>query len=85
MILVTGATGKTGSELIKRLSARGFQVRGLVRSHAKAMALSSLPDVEIVEGDMIRPETLDGALQGVDRAMLISSSDLPCLRFNRTS
>ena len=58
MILVTGATGKTGSELIKRLSARGAQVRGLVRNSAKAMALSFLPNVEIVEGDMIRPETL---------------------------
>ena len=75
MIIVTGATGKTGSELIKRLSARGVQVRGLVRNPAKAMALYSLPNVEIVEGDMLRPETLNGALQGADRAMLISSSD----------
>src|ERR1700690_605835 len=75
MILVTGATGKTGSELIKRLSARGVRVRGLVRNPAKATGLSSLPNVEIVEGDMLRPETLAGALQGVDRAMLISSSD----------
>ena len=79
MILVTGATGKTGSELIKRLSARGVQVRGLVRSPAKAMALFSLPNIEIVEGDMTRPETLIGALQGVDRAMLISSSDAAML------
>jgi uncharacterized protein YbjT (DUF2867 family) len=75
MILVTGATGLNGSELVHRLSARGVPVRALVRSAAKAAGLSSLPKVEIVEGDMARPETLSGALRGVDRAMLISSSD----------
>ncbi len=75
MILVTGANGLNGSELIRRLSPKGVPVRGLVRSIAKAGALAGLPNVEIVEGDMARPETLSGPLQGVDRAMLISSSD----------
>jgi uncharacterized protein YbjT (DUF2867 family) len=75
MILVTGATGLNGRELLHRLSGRGVPVRALVRNLARAEALSSLPKVEIVEGDMARPETLAGALRGVDRAMLISSSD----------
>jgi uncharacterized protein YbjT (DUF2867 family) len=75
MILVTGATGLNGNELVHRLSARGVGVRALVRNTAKARALSALPNVEIVEGDMAHPETLRGALHGVDRAMLISSSD----------
>jgi uncharacterized protein YbjT (DUF2867 family) len=75
MILVTGANGLSGSELVRRLSARGVPVRALVRSVAKAQGLSSLANVEIVLGDMARPETLTGALRGVDRAMLISSSD----------
>jgi uncharacterized protein YbjT (DUF2867 family) len=75
MILVTGATGLNGKELVRRLSARGVALRALVRSVAKAAELSSLPNVEIVAGDMARPETLPGALRGVDRAMLISSSD----------
>jgi uncharacterized protein YbjT (DUF2867 family) len=75
MILVTGATGLNGSELIRRLSARGVSVRALVRSVARAEWLSALPGVEIVRGDMARPETLGEALRGVDRAMLISSSD----------
>ena len=75
MILVTGATGLNGSELVQRLSARGVPVRALVRSAAKAERFSALPNVEIVQGDMARPETLGGALHGVDRAMLISSSD----------
>src|SRR5260370_39980734 len=75
MILVTGATGLNGSELVRRLSAKGVPVRALVRSAARAKGLSSLPKVEIVEGDMARPETLSGALRGGERAMLISSSD----------
>ena len=75
MILVTGATGLNGGELVRLLSARGVKVRALVRNVTRAEALSSLPNVEIVEGDMARPETLSGALRGVDRAMLISSSD----------
>jgi uncharacterized protein YbjT (DUF2867 family) len=75
MILVTGATGLNGSELIRRLSASGVAVRALVRDPAKAAAIAALPNVEIVQGDMARPETLAAGLRGVDRAMLISSSD----------
>jgi uncharacterized protein YbjT (DUF2867 family) len=75
MILVTGASGLNGRELLHRLSARGVPVRALVRSMARAEGLSALSKIEIVEGDMARPETLAGALAGVDRAMLISSSD----------
>jgi len=75
MILVTGATGLNGGELVRRLSARGVAVRALTRSLEKAAALSALPNVEVVAGDMAQPETLAAALRGVDRAMLISSSD----------
>jgi len=75
MILVTGATGLNGSELVHRLSAKGIPVRALVRSAARAQRFSALSMVEIVEGDMARPETIREALRGVERAMLISSSD----------
>jgi uncharacterized protein YbjT (DUF2867 family) len=75
MILVTGATGLNGSELVRRLSAKGIPSRALVRNPAKAQPLASLPNVEVVEGDMARPDSLADALRGVDRAMLISSSD----------
>ena len=75
MILVTGATGLNGGELVRLLSARGVPVRALVRNASRAAALSSLANVEIVEGDMERPETLAEPLRGVDRAMLISSSN----------
>ena len=75
MILVTGATGLNGKELLRKLSARGVAVRALVRNPAKAEAIAALPHIEIVQGDMAQPETLVIALRGVDRAMLISSSD----------
>jgi uncharacterized protein YbjT (DUF2867 family) len=74
MILVTGATGQHGRALLRRLSAKGIAARALVRSPAKAEAIAALPHVEIVQGDMARPETLTGALQGIDRAILISSA-----------
>jgi uncharacterized protein YbjT (DUF2867 family) len=75
MILVTGGTGLNGKELLHRLSARGVAVRALVRNPAKAAAIAALPNVEIVQGDMARPETLAAALRDVESAMLISSSD----------
>jgi len=74
MILVTGATGLNGGELLRVLSGRGVAVRALVRNPAKAEAIAALPHVQLVQGDMARPETLAAALRDVDRAMLISSS-----------
>jgi uncharacterized protein YbjT (DUF2867 family) len=79
MILVTGATGLNGGALVRLLSARNVPVRALVRDATRAAAVSGLADVEVVEGDMARPETLSRALRGVDRAMLISSADAAML------
>ncbi len=72
MILVTGATGNNGSEIVKQLVAAGAPVRALVRNPEKAAAM--LPSgVEIVQGDLNDIASLDVALQGIDRAMLVSS------------
>jgi uncharacterized protein YbjT (DUF2867 family) len=73
MILVTGVNGLIGSCGIREFARQQYPVRGLVRNRAKALALEVLPGVEIVEGDMLRPETLERALDGVDHALLISS------------
>jgi uncharacterized protein YbjT (DUF2867 family) len=75
MLLVTGASGLNGGAVVRRLSAQGVPVRALVRSLNRAANLASLPGVQVVEGDMARPESLAAALRGVDRAMLTSSSD----------
>jgi len=84
MILVTGATGNNGREIVRMLSRRGMPCRALVRSPKKATVLNGLPGVDIVYGDFAQPETLAPALDGIDRAALISSADprLPELQGN---
>lgn len=79
MILVTGATGTNGSALVRFLSSRGVPVRALVRNGSKAEGLQSLPNVEVVNGDLGIGATLAKPLRGIDRAMLISSSDAAML------
>ena len=48
MILVTGATGLNGKELLRRLSASGVAVPALARNPARADAIAALPHVKIV-------------------------------------
>ncbi len=74
MILVTGATGLVGSEVVSRLSRRGVPVRALTRSLEKAARFSTLPGVTAAVGDLRQPSTLADALEGVERATFISSS-----------
>ena len=64
-ILVTGATGKVGSRLAKRLAQRGDQVRALVREPARAADLREA-GIVLAEGDLLRPESLPPAVRGVD-------------------
>ncbi len=71
MILVTGATGKSGREIVTQLSATGARIRALVRTPAKAAWLAALPGVEIVQGDLSKPETLPAAFVDVTRALLL--------------
>src|SRR5438874_3709283 len=73
-ILVTGATGNIGGEVVRQLASTGIPVRALVRNRAKAVKID-LPGVEIVEGDLEKSSTLAPALAGVSRALLVSSPD----------
>ena len=74
MILVTGATGLNGSAVIREFARQKAPVRALVRNRAKAHELEMLPTVEVVEGNMLQPETLRAALDGVDRVLMISTA-----------
>jgi uncharacterized protein YbjT (DUF2867 family) len=66
-VLVTGATGKVGRLVTKDLVDAGVAVRALTRDPAKAV----LPDgVEVVAGDLTKPDTLQPVLAGVDRLYL---------------
>jgi nucleoside-diphosphate-sugar epimerase len=64
-ILVTGATGKVGSRLAKRLAHRGDHVRALVRDPTRAAGLREARIV-LVEGDLLKPDSLAAAVRGVD-------------------
>ena len=66
MILVTGATGFIGAEILRRASRRGWRVRGLARHPERAEALGRLPHVELFRGDVSRPDELHEALEGVE-------------------
>ena len=70
MILVTGATGRNGSELTKVLSSKGVPVRALVHSPAKVGLLPA--GVEPVVADFTQPDFLAASLDGVDRAFLVT-------------
>lgn len=76
-ILLTGATGLAGSAVVREFIRRGRPVRVLVRNPGspRAAALRAFPTVEVVEGDLLRPDTLRAALRGVERALLLSSPD----------
>lgn len=64
-ILVTGATGKVGSRLSKRLAQRGHAVRALVRDPSRAEDVRAA-GVELAVGDLLRTESLAEAVRGVD-------------------
>jgi len=64
-VLVTGATGMVGNHTVRRLLEAGYQVRVMLRSSADPHSLEGL-DVQRVDGDLARPETLRTPLRGVD-------------------
>ena len=66
-ILVTGATGNTGSGLVGALRSQNIDVRALVRDEGKAQALKD-QGAEIYVGDLTKPDSLAGALEGIDKA-----------------
>jgi NADH dehydrogenase len=66
MILITGSTGYIGRHLVRRLVEQGERPRCLVRDPGKAARLLPGQQIEIVQGDTTQPETLSGAVKGVD-------------------
>ena len=70
MILLTGITGNNGGATANALLEKGVQFRALVRDLDKARDWAA-KGVELVKGDLEKPESVKAALQGVDRAVLI--------------
>jgi uncharacterized protein YbjT (DUF2867 family) len=87
MILVTGASGNIGTELVKELSRRGEKFRAAYTTKEKAEKARTAV-VEPVVADFAKPESLAAALAGVDRLFLLSanpSSEAAVVRAARTA
>jgi uncharacterized protein YbjT (DUF2867 family) len=69
-VLVIGATGSVGSELVTLLSRMGHRVRAATREPSAARSPHGA--VEFVRFDFERPQTFAAALDGVDRVFLIA-------------
>ncbi len=65
-ILLTGATGFVGSEILKQILSGGHSVRALVRSEKAASHFHGRPNVETFIGNILHGPSLTGCLEGVD-------------------
>lgn len=70
-VLVTGATGNTGSLLVPKLLRAGISVRIFVRDEKKAESFKDL-GAEVVLGDLDKPETIIPAVKDVDKIYLLT-------------
>ena len=73
MILVTGATGKVGSELVRRLADARARFRALVRSAGRAQAIREAGG-EAVVGDLGDAAAVAAALRGVEKLFRLTNS-----------
>ncbi|KQZ07444.1 NAD(P)-dependent oxidoreductase [Agromyces sp. Root1464] len=65
-VLVTGATGYIGGRLVPRLLAAGHEVRVLARRPERLRDVPWRGEVEVVEGDLLDPGSVDAAVESVD-------------------
>jgi uncharacterized protein YbjT (DUF2867 family) len=70
-ILVTGATGNIGSEVVKQLSVTGANVRAAVRRSTDVDEIKGAK-VELVEFDFDKPEIIGAAFKGVEKLFLLT-------------
>jgi len=72
-ILITGATGTVGSEVVKQLSAKGENI--IVKAAARSATdntFENLNRVQVVQLDYDKPDSLAVALKGVDKLFLLT-------------
>jgi uncharacterized protein YbjT (DUF2867 family) len=73
-LLITGATGTIGRELTKKLSAQRVPFRAMVRSSEARPGVAAIEGSEVVIGDFNNAKSIADALEGVDRAFLLTNS-----------
>jgi uncharacterized protein YbjT (DUF2867 family) len=69
-ILIVGATGNVGAELVRQFAASGKRVKALVRNESKAASITHL--AEPVFGDLMAPATLESAFKNVERVFVLA-------------
>ncbi len=82
MILITGASGNVGSEVLKQAVAAGLKIRAAYQTEQKAAEAPA--GVETVLMDYGKPATIRSALEGMERVFLVGppSRDLPAMEAN---
>jgi uncharacterized protein YbjT (DUF2867 family) len=74
LVLVTGATGYIGGRLAPRLLQAGHRVRCLVRDPERLQGRPWLDQVEVLPGDVLQPDTLGPAMEGISAAYYLVHS-----------
>ena len=74
MILITGATGKNGAEILRLLAARRERVRAMVRRRPALLTAASSSQPEFAEADFDDAASVRKALEGVQRVFLVTNS-----------
>lgn len=69
-VLVIGGTGQVGSLVSKELLKRGAEVRAFCRKPSKVLP----PEIEIVNGDLLDPSSVEKAMDGVDKVYLMNAA-----------
>jgi len=75
-VVVTGAAGFIGRHLLERLISDGHRCRCLVRSRPDGSVFEH-SSVELVSGDLSRPETLEGIGEGREAAFHLAAAGRP--------
>ena len=76
-VLVFGASGYIGTNLIPKLQARSLPVRASAR-HIDVLEARGWQGVELVSADALKPESLKAALSGIDVAYYLVHSMAAC-------
>jgi len=66
MIVITGATGFVGEEVVKQARAAGYPVRAIVRDPQRAQWLAERYGVELFHGNVLYAPAIEGAMQGAN-------------------
>lgn len=81
-ILVTGANGNIAGVALNHMVSTGADIRALVRDQNKAEDLPAM-GIEVLVGDMGKPQTLEGVFDGVEKVLLITPVSPEAVEFGK--